>query len=100
MSLTAMYRPYIALIATPAISWRPRPSLVRPRAVPSTPDHALHAGGVGLTRLDRGEETTFWWPRCEAGAVVRLLPKASFLCRRRCEVFNPPPALEIFLWRF
>ena len=90
MSPSAMYRPYIALIATPAISWRPRPSLVRPRAVPSTPGHALHAGGVGLTRLDRGEKATFWWPRCAAGAVPRLLPKARFPCRRRCAIIGPP----------
>ena len=78
MSPSAMYRPYIALIATPAISWRPRPSLVRPRAVSSTPGHALHAGGVGLTRLDRGEKATFWWPRGVACAVPRLVPLASF----------------------
>ena len=100
MSPSAMYRPYIALIATPAISWRPRPSLVRPRAVPSTPGHALHAGGVGLTRLDRGEKATFWWPRCAAGVVPRLLPKARFPCRRRCAILGPPPALECLPWRF
>ena len=69
--------------------------LVRPRAVPGTPSRALHAGGVGLTRFDRGEKLTFGWPRCAAWAVPRLLPKASFPCRTGVAQSpgRPPPAL-------
>ena len=93
-------RPYISKVAPTGLSWRPRLSLVRPRAVPSTPGHTLHTGGVGLTRLNRGEEATFWWPRCAAGVVPCLLPKASFPCRRRCAILGPPPVLECTLWRF
>ena len=79
MSQNAMYRPYIAMIASPAISWRPRPILARPRMVPDTPRCALHAGGVSLTRLGRPEKSTFWWPRRVVRAAPRLVPQASFL---------------------
>jgi len=78
MSQNAMYRPYIAMIASPAISWRPRPILARPRIVPDTPRCALHAGGVSLTRLGRPEKSTFWWPRRVVRAAPRLVPQASF----------------------
>eukprot|EP00966_Prymnesium_polylepis_P268704 6207650-Prymnesium_polylepis.1 len=78
MSQNAMYRPYIAMIASPAISWRPRPILARPMMVPDTPRCALHAGGVSLTRLGRPEKSTFWWPRRVVRAAPRLVPQASF----------------------
>ena len=78
MSQNAMYRPYIAMIASQAISWRPRPILARPRMVPDTPRCALHAGGVSLTRLGRPEKSTFWWPRRVVRAAPRLVPQASF----------------------
>ena len=44
-------RPYISKVAPTGLSWRPRLSLVRPRAVPSTPGHTLHTGGVGASVL-------------------------------------------------
>ena len=59
MSPMEMLCPYISMLATPAISWRPRSSLARPRVVPDTPGRALHAGGVSLTRLGRPEKSTF-----------------------------------------
>ena len=79
MSQSAMYRPYIAMIASPAISWRPRPSLARPRVVPDTPGRALHAGGVSLTRLGRPEKSTFWWPRRVVRAATALGATGEFL---------------------
>jgi hypothetical protein len=78
MSPMEMLCPYISMLATPAISWRPRPILARPRMVPDTPRCALHAGGVSLTRLGRPEKSTFWWPRRVVRAAPRLVPQASF----------------------
>ena len=75
MSPMEMLCPYISMLATPAISWRPRPILARPRVVPDTPGRALHAGGVSLTRLGRPEKSTFWWPRRVVRAATRLVPR-------------------------
>ena len=101
MSPMEMLCPYISMLATPAISWRPRSSLARPRVVPDTPGRALHAGGVSLTRLGRPEKSTFWWPRRVVRAATRLVRQASFQCRRPCAIFGPPVASECFhMWLY